>query len=136
VQWQEPDNLEFQFVGQGVAEAVADDIAACQDNMPWGCGTLLDDTAVVASGGAMIICVAATGGGCLAVGGYASTAFGFVSSGITTRNAFHSEATTADVVMSWTTSIVGARFGGQAAGAVGTGVSIVQRIYDWWTSQQ
>ena len=136
VKWHEPVNPPVKLLGQDAAQAVVDDIAACQNNMPLGCGNLLDDASFAIAGSAVIVCAAASGGGCLTVGGYFSGGVSFVSSTFTTINALQGDATTADVIISWSTLAVGTRYGAVGKGLLGTGVSAVQRIYDWWAGEQ
>jgi hypothetical protein len=65
-----------------------------------------------------------------------STGAGVGSSTFTTINALNGDATAVDVVVSWSTTAVGYRFGGVGKGVVGFGTAVAQRIYDWWASQQ
>ncbi len=136
VEWHKPVYAPINFPGRGMTEAVVNDILNCQDNMPWGCSNLADDASAVVAGGAVIVCAAATGGTCLAVGGGASTIISGGGSALTTVNALNGDATAADVIVSWSTTVVGGKFGIKGRGVVGAGVSTFQRVYDWWASQQ
>ena len=116
VKWHEPVNPPVKLLGQDAAQAVLDDLAACRENPPWGCSNLADDASLAVAGGAVIVCTAASGGSCLAIGGGLSTISSATGSLITTANASSGEATAADVIMSWSTTIVGFRYGVFAQG--------------------
>ncbi|MCA9368333.1 hypothetical protein KC887_08850, partial [Candidatus Kaiserbacteria bacterium] len=131
-------NPEIELPGplQHVAESVVYSAIDCARDAPLGCSNALDQLALAAAGTGMVLCIGATGGGCLMAAGIISTGAGAGSTVITIRNYMNGErgATATDVTVGIVTTTTGGLWGGQAKGAVGTGTSVLQWVYDEWTA--
>ncbi len=130
--WHEPSNPDIYLPGRSIADSVVADAFACADAPLWGCGNLADDIAFGIAASGALLCVGATGGGCLTVVGVFSGGAAFSGATITTRNAVVGEATWIDAGVSWTTTVSGVRYGARQGGVVGAGIATFQRAYDWW----
>jgi hypothetical protein len=133
-EWHNPVNPAVQLPGQFLAE----DALACVHDFPLGCANAADDAAMLTATGAVIACAYVTGGTCLTAAGNISFVSGAFGVAITAYNwrTDGQEATGMDTAVSLTTTGAGLGFGSRAGGLIGAGISIAQRIYDYWTSRQ
>jgi hypothetical protein len=136
VEWHEASNPPIDFPGKAAAQAALNDMLDCRENAPWGCSNLADDASLALAAGAVVGCAATTGGLCMAAMSTTSTVFSAAGTAITTANALRGDASMADAIVSFSTTVVGYKFGPVGYGVVGAAASVTQSVYDWWSNQQ
>ena len=121
-----------------VADQVVINAINCSNDFPMDCANAASDLSLGIAAGGAIGCVVVTGGGCLAVVGYASTAIGGTGTLVTVANYVNGErgVTGVDAVVSIATTGLGWSYGTSAKGFAGAAIAYLQRRYDTWAAER